>query len=223
MPRMRWLAVLVTAMVLGGAGIGVADHEPLGSPTGPGDPPPVGGSWDPPPPPSLYSDVAPQYPHASTIYELAQRGWASGYPDGTFRPAESVQRGQMATFLSRALGLTADGSPSPFVDTSGSVHEQAIIAVWSAGVASGYPDGSFRPATSVTRGQMASFLVRAFGIAAAGQPSTFGDISGNTHEAAIEALAAAGITGGFPDGTFRPDTAVTRGQMATFLIRATYA
>lgn len=36
----------------------------------------------------------------------------------------------------------------------------------------------------------------------------------------IEALAAAGITLGFPDGTFRPTTAVTRAQMATFLARA---
>lgn len=36
----------------------------------------------------------------------------------------------------------------------------------------------------------------------------------------IEALAASGITTGFPDGTFRPTAAVTRAQMATFLARA---
>ncbi len=49
------------------------------------------------------------------------------------------------------------------------------------------------------------------------------DISGNIHEAAIEAIAAAGISGGFSDGTFRPNAPVTRGQMATFLVRATAA
>ncbi|HHQ48746.1 MAG TPA: S-layer homology domain-containing protein [Acidobacteria bacterium] len=36
----------------------------------------------------------------------------------------------------------------------------------------------------------------------------------------IEALAASGITQGFPDGTFRPTSPVTRAQMATFLSRA---
>ena len=36
----------------------------------------------------------------------------------------------------------------------------------------------------------------------------------------IEALAASGITSGFPDGTFRPTEPVTRAQMATFLARA---
>lgn len=48
----------------------------------------------------------------------------------------------------------------------------------------------------------------------------FSDTSGTTHEASIEAIAQAGITGGFRDGTFRPNGTVTRGQMATFLTNA---
>ena len=49
---------------------------------------------------------------------------------------------------------------------------------------------------------------------------SFTDISGNTHEQSIVNQAARGITVGFPDGTFRPDQPVTRGQMMTFLDRA---
>jgi len=48
---------------------------------------------------------------------------------------------------------------------------------------------------------------------------SFTDISGNTHEASIVKEAARGITTGYPDGTFRPDQPVTRGQMMTFLDR----
>ena len=48
---------------------------------------------------------------------------------------------------------------------------------------------------------------------------TFTDIAGNTHEQSIIEMAERGITQGYPDGTFRPDDPVTRGQMMTFLDR----
>jgi hypothetical protein len=51
-------------------------------------------------------------------------------------------------------------------------------------------------------------------------PPSFSDIGGHPRRQSIEALAASGITGGFGDGTFRPDNFVTRGQMAAFLARA---
>jgi hypothetical protein len=56
--------------------------------------------------------------------------------------------------------------------------------------------------------------------AAPGSP-TFPDVApGFWAFQEIEALAASGITTGFPDGTFRPTDPVTRAQMATFLARA---
>jgi hypothetical protein len=48
----------------------------------------------------------------------------------------------------------------------------------------------------------------------------FSDISGHTHQEGITRAAAAGLLGGYPDGTFRPDQPVTRGQLATILARA---
>ena len=77
------------------------------------------------------------------------------------------------------------------------------------------PDGP------VTRGQMATFLVRTFDL----DPSPtagFHDTTGHTHATGIGALAAAGITAGCSTlpPRFCPDAPVTRGQMATFLARA---
>ena len=57
-------------------------------------------------------------------------------------------------------------------------------------------------------------------LATAASAPLFSDIEGTAHEDAIAALVAAQITSGFPDGTYRPDHPVTRGQMATFLTNA---
>jgi hypothetical protein len=108
-------------------------------------------------------------------------------------------------------GTTADAaSPSP--------HTDAIEAVQAAGIAEGYPDGSFRPSSGVTRAQMASFLGRALELEPEAGAS-FPDIAGSTHAGMIDAIATANITTGYPDGTFRPNDTVTRGQMASFLAR----
>lgn len=81
----------------------------------------------------------------------------------------------------------------------------------------------YEPGAPVTRGQMASFLVRTAEVAgaelAAAPPDRFDDDDGSTHESAIDALAAAGLADGYPDGSFRPGAEVTREQMASFLAR----
>src|SRR5690606_13149877 len=85
------------------------------------------------------------------------------------------------------------------------------------------PDNDrFCPKDSVTRGQMAAFIVRALGL-----PETDGtDFVDDDHsifEDDIERLAAAGITRGCnpPDNDrFCPEQPITRGQMAAFIVRA---
>ncbi len=168
-------------------------------------------------PESRFSDIA-GTPHEDNIVAVAERRIAGGFSDGTYRPLLAVTRGQMATFLSRALDLPG-AEPAGFTDTSRSVHREAIDAVAAAGIADGYGDGSFRPDEPVTRGQMATFLSRGFDLPPASSAG-FRDTAGDPHEKAIDSVAAAGITSGFGDGTYRPRDAVARGQMATFLARA---
>lgn len=167
----------------------------------------------PQPPAPRFSDIGGDT-HSSNIEAFAALGIGMGYPDGTFRPIVPVTRGQMASFLSRALDLP-EGRPGAFADVAGSVHERAIGAIADAGVTSGYRDGRFGPDDLVTRAQMATFLVAAFDLPPGSV--TFPDVSG-VHAASVSAIASAGITSGYPDGTFRPDQPVTRGQMATFIL-----
>lgn len=116
----------------------------------------------------------------------------------------------------------------------GSVHAANIERAGDLGIAAGTSvspptdDGvttrTFSPSEPVTRGQMATFMARAW--TAAGQTcpanadSSFSDVaSGSTHAAGINCMAALEIARGTTAGTFLPSEPVSRGQMATFLIR----
>jgi hypothetical protein len=109
--------------------------------------------------------------------------------------------------------------------SSSSSHKPSIdCAVWWQ-VASGTSSSTYGPAGNVTRAQMATFLARLLTSAGAELPSSppdkFPDDNGNPHEHAINQLAAVGIISGGTDGKYRPAGAVTRAQMATYLVRAT--
>lgn len=100
-------------------------------------------------------------PHAAAVVDVVANGIAEGKADGSYEPQEAVTRGQMATFLDRALDLALEAAGELPEDAEGSVHEQAIEAVIEHNIALGFEDGDFRPGEAVTRGQMASFLDRA--------------------------------------------------------------
>jgi hypothetical protein len=112
-----------------------------------------------------------------------------------------------------------------FVDDDNSIYEGAIEAIAAAGVTLGCnppTDDRFCPDQPVSRAEMATFLTRALNLGAA-SVEPFSDISGSVHEAAINSIAAAGITRGCnpPDDTqYCPGESITREEMASMLVRA---
>jgi len=89
------------------------------------------------------------------------------------------------------------------------------------GISTGYADGTFRPTNGLSRQAMSAFLYEHAGAppVPAGAPG-FTDIPpGFAFQEAISWMAAAGITGGFDDGTFRPSVGLSRQAMASFLYR----
>ncbi len=143
-----------------------------------------------------------------------------------FCPKDKVTRGQMATFLARALHLTDDGGKNWFVDDDGHLFEGAINKLATGKITQGCnppANDRFCPDGFVTRGQMAAFLSRAFGFQKGAGSNFFVDDDEHLFEAAIDRLAAAGVTRGCNPPTndrFCPDNPVTRAEMATFLTRA---
>ncbi|HUF31683.1 MAG TPA: S-layer homology domain-containing protein [Acidimicrobiales bacterium] len=115
-----------------------------------------------------------------------------------------------------------------FVDTAGSTFRDEINCVASYGIAQGGPGNLsaefYGPSLRVSRGQMASFIMRKLDLVTGyARPATdgdaFPDIAQDTHRANINDAAAEEIALGFADGTFRPGNDVTRGEMASFIVR----
>ena len=177
--------------------------------------------------PGPFSDIAGSVHYGSIVY-IAEAGITAGCnpPYNTeFCPGGQVTRGQMAAFLVRALGLTDEGGKDWFSDDDGSTFEADINKLAAAGITFGCnaEQTNFCPTGTITRKQMAAFLVRAFGYTDAGEGDWFTDDDGSIFESDIDKLRVAGVTLGCnpPDNTkFCPDDAVRRDQMASFLTRA---
>ena len=85
----------------------------------------------------------------------------------------------------------------------------------------GYADGLFHPSDPVTRDQMAVFMQRAMQLSRPAYNGGFSDVPAD-HWAArsIQALVNAGVVTGYADGTYRPNDALSRDQLAAFIARA---
>ncbi len=91
---------------------------------------------------------------------------------------DNVTRGQMAAFLVRAMGYTDNGGGNLFADDNGSIFEDDIDKLATAGVTKGCDPGLFCPDGFVTRGQMAAFLTRSLGLTPiVPPPPTAGDLT----------------------------------------------
>ena len=158
------------------------------------------------------------HPFQDDIIWLADQEITAGCETYRFCPDQPVTRAQMASFIVRATQLPPTANDY-FDDDDGTTHEANIDALAASGVTLGCSTGRYCPDDTVTRAQMASFLVRAFDLPETEQ-DFFGDDTGSTHEESINRLAASGVTFGCEDGVFCPDGPVTRGQMAAFLFRS---
>ncbi len=155
---------------------------------------------------------------------LVAQGIALGCDGNSYCPNRPVTRGEMATMMAMALELPT-ASTDYFTDDNGSPHEANINAVAAAGITLGCnppANSHFCEQQTLTRGQMASFFVRALGLTT-NVADQFGDDGGSVHEADINGLGASGITKGCNPPTndsFCPEGTLTRGQIAAFLRRA---
>src|SRR5205823_6486241 len=103
----------------------------------------------------------------------------SGYADGTFRLYNSVTRAQVAKIVVLAFGYPLVAPQHQrFSDVAvGDPSSAYIETAYAHGLVSGYADGTFRPANSVTRGQLAKMLVVASGLQPANPTkATFRDV-----------------------------------------------
>lgn len=98
------------------------------------------------------------------IQALAQRNIVTGYPDNTFRPAQTVDRDEFAAILRKAFDQAPErqiASGSTYKDVpKGYWASQAIEEAYQMGFMSGYPGGVFRPKQPITKIQVLTSLAR---------------------------------------------------------------
>ncbi|RBP91531.1 N-acetylmuramoyl-L-alanine amidase [Cytobacillus firmus] len=107
-----------------------------------------------------FSDVKKDSYASGYIQSAVDRGIITGYDDGTFRPKEKITRGEMAYLLKRAFSLSKTSNIFfSDVPTSGTQYT-AINAIVTAGLANGYPDGSFKPKAPIIRSEFSLLVAR---------------------------------------------------------------
>ena len=175
-----------------------------------------------------FSDVGAAGVHEGAVQALAADGVFEGTECGEVRfcPGEPILRWVMAVWLVRVLDEEDPGGSgsSRFVDVDASLWWAPYVErLADLGVTAGCDTAPARfcPRDTVSRAQMATFLVRAFGLVS-GPDAGFVDVGDSVHASGINALAASGVTAGCATGPARfcPGGDVTRAQMSSFLNRS---
>jgi hypothetical protein len=177
-----------------------------------------------------FGDVPTSQQFYAFIENLFHNGITGGCGDGIYCPDGSVTRAQMAVFLLKGK-LGASHVPPPATGlVFGDVHIGDFAADWIEELASlqitgGCGNGNYCPGSSVTRAQMAAFLLKASNGSAYVPPACTGTVfvdvpcTGGIFDPWIEDLASRAITGGCGNNNYCPGDPNNRGQMATFLVK----
>lgn len=165
------------------------------------------------------------------VENLFHNGVTGGCAGGNYCPTNPVTRAQMAVFLLKGEHggsyLPPPCSSTLFTDVPcpGAGFVDWINQLSTEGITGGCGGGQYCPGNSVTRGQMAVFLLKGEHGGAFVPPTcsatVFNDVVCPTAQFVnfINVLAAEGVTGGCGSGNYCPGNAVNRGQMAAFLVK----
>ena len=173
-----------------------------------------------------FNDIS-DYWAADYVDFLYNADITTGYSDGSFRPNQNISRAQFAVMLYRYLKLDENQYANvslPFADL-GSIPAYAIPAVkalYAEGVITGSEKNGqlyFNPGSSLTRAQAAAMIGRTQAKGYALANLTFTDSAQIPTYAAyyIRAMVGQGVINGYSDGSFKPHSNITRGQMAKIL------
>ena len=146
-----------------------------------------------------------------------------GYMDGNVRPYGLISRAETTTIFFRLLKDSVRDANLLTSNTYTDVPDDywantAISTMTGLGIVQGRSTTTFDPKAPITRAQFAAICAR-FDTGKSNGEQTFSDIQGHWAEKYIQRAAELGWIKGFEDGTFRPDTYITRAQAMTMINR----
>lgn len=149
--------------------------------------------------------------------------YVQGYSDGNVHPHGLISRAETTTIFFRLLTdeVRDDNllTSNTYTDVTNDYWANTAISTMTGlGIVQGRSATTFDPKAPITRAQFAAICAR-FDTGVSSGSRTFSDISGHWAEKYIERAAELGWIQGFADGTFRPDTYITRAQAMTMINR----
>ncbi|MEB8805509.1 S-layer homology domain-containing protein [Bacillus cereus] len=170
-----------------------------------------------------FPDV-PNWASPSVNY-LVDKGALHGKPDGTFSPAETIDRGSAAKIMAIMLGLDINPNAKPsFQDAQNHWAAPYIAAIEKVGVIKGDGNGNFLPTGLINRASMASMVANAYKLenkVAGNIVTTFEDLKGHWGEKYANILIQTEISKGTEDGeNWSPNRPITRAEAAQFIAKS---
>jgi len=159
-----------------------------------------------------FSDVAPAHVNIDAINYVRDNGIVAGYPDGTFGPANLINRAEFVTMMVRTRFDQAridSCTAARFPDAPASEWYGKFVCVAVAeGIIAGYPDGTFKPANSLNFAEASAILAQSYGLPKSGDVTWY--------EPFVNGLAGRNAV---PATIYAFDKNVTRGEIAEMIYR----
>ena len=146
-----------------------------------------------------------------------------GYPDKTVHPQSSITRAEVATIFFRLLTeetRTANATKTNnYADVSSDKwYNQAVSTLSAMGIIKGDSRGNFNPNAPITRAEFAAIAAR-FDKTEDVAAASFGDVAMHWAKPEISVAANNGWINGYTDGTFHPDSKITRAEAMAMINR----
>ena len=148
-----------------------------------------------------------------------------GYADGTVRPNGKITRAEVATIFFRLLDDDTRAkywsSENDFSDVSADKwYNNAVSTLSNMGVIGGYADGTFRPDAPISRAEFAKIAVSFTQNNGSAVYNYFTDVKTTDWFAPyVTAAKDAGLIEGYSDGSFKPESKITRAEACAIVNR----
>lgn len=173
---------------------------------------------------ALFTDVPDGSLYQGAVEGLTLQAIVNGYADGSYGPRKPVNRAEFLQLLFRAARLKEADDRLCFSDVPANAwFEAAVCTAKEIGIVNGYPDGSFKPAQEVTRGEAAKMLSMAFNLPAADSLAMgkYTDVPSDRWDAPFIALllqrGVLPLSGQESATAFHSDWTLTRGDAALMI------
>jgi hypothetical protein len=174
-----------------------------------------------------FPDVLENTINYNAVEYLKQKGIISGYPDGTFKPDNKINRAEAMKVLMLASSETGDSAVTPvFSDVKGDEwFYQYLQKAFSLKIVEGYPDGTFKPGNNINMAESLKMIVLTLDneeMAAVGM-DVYPDVTKDLWYASYALVSKTKqLIEPLDDGKLHAEREMTRGQFVQIIYRLMY-